>query len=91
VKLSLVTLAFAVVSCTHAPAPVADAGPTPRADTVQACANLAALGCAEGVDASCVSTFDRIVSARLILIDPSCLAAARSKADARACGGVECR
>jgi len=91
VRLSLVALAVILASCTHTPAIVADAGPTPHATTTQACANLAARGCAEGVDASCVATFDRIVSARLILIDPSCLAAAQSKADVRACGGVECR
>ena len=55
-----------------------------------ACANLAKLGCAEGTTGSCVATCEHTQSSRVTDLKPGCLLAAKTKADARACGSVTC-
>lgn len=68
-------------------AATADAGGGEASASVAACANLAALGCPEGADASvCVRTIDHVQAGHLTDLHPDCLARARTKAEARACG-----
>jgi hypothetical protein len=55
-----------------------------------ACANLSVLGCAEGLDASCVATCEHAQSTHLTDLHPTCLVSARSKQEARACQSVKC-
>ena len=65
-----------------APAPVLDA-------YGRACANLAALGCADGVAPSCPRVLARTDAARLVRgLDVACLATATTRAGARACGAA---
>lgn len=72
-----------------APVLVADAGPAPHPEfapgVVEACANLATLGCAEG-RSSCASSLQSAVIKRLTNVQLGCLTVAPSKAAVRACG-----
>ena len=84
-------LAIALVACTPAPLPpspdASDAAPNPNTPQYQrACATLAALGCAEGVDAQCAVVLERAATAHITTFDLPCLTAATSKAAVRACG-----
>ena len=84
-----------IVQCT--PTPVTpptdggrDASSGDSGDAIaRACQNLATLGCAEG-NASCVTTMQHAQSTGITDLKPACLAAAKSKADVRACGSVAC-
>lgn len=74
---------------------VADAGtppaPVAAAGVSEVCANIAAIGCAEG-GPSCASSLQKAVAKRLTTVPLTCLNAARSKAAVRACGSfVACR
>lgn len=75
-----------------APDPVPDAGPpappSPGDAYDQACATMAALGCAVGTDRLCAVALRRAEG--LSVFDPACVAHATSKAAVRACGGVDC-
>jgi hypothetical protein len=79
---------LAIASCRHSPPlpapPDADAGTT----SLELCAHLSKLPsgevCPEATVATCAVAFDR--GEQVTLIDRPCLAAARSAADARACG-----
>jgi hypothetical protein len=51
------------------------------------CANLRALGCAEG-NATCERTCDHVLDAAIVDLRPACVTAAKSKAAVRACGGT---
>lgn len=55
-----------------------------------ACANLAKLGCPEGVDEACAATMQKAQEARLVDLKPACLAGAASVEAARSCGSVTC-
>ena len=62
-------------------------------DCASACANLSALGCPEGNPSggkSCAETCEHTQSTHLTDLKPACLSAARTVADARACGSVAC-
>ena len=75
----------AVVDAGTSPAPVAAPG------VREVCANIAAVGCAEG-GPSCASSLKKAVVKRLTTVPLTCLEAARSKAAVRACGSfVACR
>ena len=82
--------------CTPAPTPVTTAAADAGASTdpcTGACANLVALGCAEGSPdggVSCVATCQHAQATKVTDLKPSCLLSAKSKADARACGSVAC-
>ena len=52
-----------------------------------ACANLAALGCAEGLHPACISSCQRSPALLGVDIRPACVSAARSKVEVRDCGG----
>lgn len=71
------------------PVVVVDAapGPTPDVDpgVRDACANLAALHCAEGMP-GCAGVLQKALNERLTAIPLDCLVAAHSKADVHACG-----
>jgi len=74
---------------------VADAGPPPAPEYApgvgEACANIAAVGCAEG-GPSCASSLQKAVVKRLTTVPFVCLTTAQSKAAVRACGSfVACR
>jgi hypothetical protein len=65
--------------------------PTPLPATYEsACANLAAMGCADGKATTCAATLQRMVEGRITRVDVACLATARDFPSARACGGVKC-
>ncbi|MGA9210472.1 MAG: hypothetical protein WB347_21940 [Terriglobales bacterium] len=66
---------------------------TPDAGTTicqAACANLATLGCAEGIDPTCVTTCTSAQTRGLTDLKPACLAAAIGVGDVQACGTVAC-
>jgi hypothetical protein len=66
-----------------------DAAPSPSGDCVGYCNRLTLLLCDEGdADAGCVATCNRVVASRLTNLKFSCVNAATTKADARACGLV---
>jgi hypothetical protein len=90
-NLSFVILfAIGCTSVTPVPDPVPPS-PGPSASVYEeACANLAAWGCAEGMDETCVSTLQTVQEKRLTDLAPSCLAKAASVAELRSCGTVEC-
>ncbi|MCL2726675.1 MAG: hypothetical protein FWD69_19825 [Polyangiaceae bacterium] len=96
-KLYFATItALSLLACQPAPKqPVQDAGDASveldaASPAVKACANLRRLGCAEGNDDSCVVTIEHVQSARITDLRPDCLAAATTKAEARACKSVQC-
>lgn len=77
------------VGCAHTtPTPTAtDAGVTYEA----ACANLAAIGCADGVAPNCASVLQQTVVERMTTTSVACLTSSKSLDEARACGGVRCQ
>lgn len=89
-----------IPSSTPAPVPpaptvIVDAGPPPAPAPApgvrEACASIAAAGCAEG-GSSCGRSLQTAVAKRLTAVPLACLSAARSKAAVRACGSfVACR
>lgn len=91
IRYAIVLGLVAAQGCPPSPAPpdanVGDAAPSTCA---AACANLLSLGCHEGVAANCVSSCDYATSSRLTDLHAGCLAAAKSRAEARACGTVAC-
>lgn len=89
-KLSIiVALLVTLTACPRSPSPpIPDASDAAASNCAVACANLAALGCREGIDANCAATCQR--SKALTDIKPDCLAAAITKESARACGSVTC-
>lgn len=88
-KLALLLVACELVACSPVPVvPPADPGPSCSTQVECACAQLAALGCAEG-GPQCVATLEHVLESRLTPLDPECISAARTKAAARACA-VEC-
>jgi hypothetical protein len=84
--------ALLVSSCsTVAPSPDPTPVPGPGGGIYEeACANLAAQGCSEGLDATCAATMRSAQEKKLTDLRPECLAQAASAADVRACGTVEC-
>jgi hypothetical protein len=99
-----VVLLLAACKCTATPSPVdpsppcvgsgcnplfPDAGAS-RDEFVTACAVLAGLGCPEGQRSDCAAVMQH--STTVTLVPTSCIAAAKTVDDARACGGfVKCR
>lgn len=70
------------------PVPAPDAAPS----IYQAsCANLAKLGCPEGLAANCAAVFEQAQTARMADLKPACLTAATTQAAARGCGSVRCQ
>lgn len=55
-----------------------------------ACSNLKKLGCKEGVDTSCTVICQKEVTKKLVKVNLTCLAKAKTKAGARSCGGIDC-
>lgn len=101
----LALLLFAMLACCHSPAPVPPApeagdasaeaeapdASLPGVTCASACANLAQLGCPEGISPKCVPTCERIQGSRITDVKPDCLATAKDKAAVRACGlSVRC-
>ena len=88
-----------VVADAAPPAPVppssADAGPAPAPVPMtpvgQACFNLAALGCPEGKDPSCVAVTQHAIDSGLTKVPLDCLTRAKTAAAARVCGFVACK
>lgn len=81
---ALLALLAAECPAKPSPAPVGDAAPDAGSCAI-ACSNLASLGCQEGVADNCTSTCEHVETTRLTELHPSCLAAAKTKAEARAC------
>jgi hypothetical protein len=74
-----------------APAPVTPPAPTaspPEDPTTAACAQLAALGCQEGLASNCAVTLRKVADAGVGfgVSQLACLASAASKAAVRGCG-----
>lgn len=66
--------------------PAPDAGPSPNATAYQAaCATLASLACAEGVDSTCAATLEHATTMRFTTFDLPCLTSAKTKAAVREC------
>ena len=86
----LFVVAFSTASnCGTSPQPV----PTPTVDAGSpysaACANLAALGCADGTAPNCASVLQQMVDGRMSrTLNLSCLATATTKAAAEQCGAL---
>ena len=70
-------------------APIPTPTPVP-VDYAAVCQHLADLGCSEGAAPSCARVFERIEEARMSQLHPACLLDASSRAQARACGSVDC-
>ena len=92
----LVALAM-LASCATVPPPAPTPCPTPDCDAYTvACANLAHIGCADGLAASCpavlreLATGEPLAPGPLTHTDVPCLTAAQTVGDAVACGGVSC-
>ena len=86
----IVFLSSIGADCGHSgPAPAPSPPIPPAAIYEEACANLAGLGCSEGVDASCAATM-QATDGKVVDIKAACLAAAKTVGDVRACGTVEC-
>lgn len=86
-----VALDIAMAGCP--PTPVPDPGPQPvpvGSACSRACDNLASLECPEGLDSSCAATCQKVQDGRLTDFKPECLAAAKTQAEASACGTVTC-
>ena len=99
--LAVLSLAMLAPACppppTPSPPPAPDAGPAPPPPvdggaTVydQACAAIAAAGCTEGRDPTCAATLQHIDGAHITPLDVQKCAAAKTKADVRACGSIRC-
>ena len=87
---SALGLVMSVPSCAHVPSPpptVTDAGPPYQA----ACANLAAIGCSDGLDPTCAAILEQMTVGRIIKDSTACLATAPDVAAAIKCGGVSCK
>lgn len=84
-------LTFVLISCSQQPGPV----PQPNLDAnpsriVDACANMARLGCAEGSSQNCAETIAKIINTQITPLNVDCLIFAQSKADLAKCP-VSCR
>ena len=91
-KIAAIALLFLLAAecpAKPSPHPVGDAAPD-GCSCALACSNLASLGCQEGVAANCTATCQHVESSRLTELHPTCLSAAKTKAEARACGSVAC-
>ena len=55
------------------------------------CANLKKLGCKEGIDTTCVATCQKMVAKKIVKVPLACFSKAKTKAVARACGGIDCQ
>ena len=89
-KIASIALATALSAmCTPTPEPPArlDASAASCSD---ACITLAILGCHEGEVQNCVSTCEHAQASRITDLHTGCLAAAKTKAEARACKSVRC-
>lgn len=75
--------------CGTTPTPTPTPGPDVT-DYPAVCQHLAELGCAEGAAPECAVAFQRIQEGRISDLQPVCLMAAKSPAEARACGSVLC-
>jgi hypothetical protein len=85
--LSLMFLA----GCPPTPTPDPVPQPVPSGSAcVRACSNLEALKCPEGLDPSCAEACQKVQDGRLTDLAPECLAAAKTPAEASACGTVTC-
>lgn len=89
--LAFVVLAFLATAsnCGTSPQPV----PTPTTDAGNiysvACANLAAIGCADGTAPNCAALLGQMVDGRMSrTLDVQCLATATTKAAAEQCGAL---
>ncbi|MGO9663645.1 MAG: hypothetical protein ACLP66_10085 [Polyangia bacterium] len=89
--LAFVVLAFLATAsnCGTSPQPV----PTPTTDAGNiysvACANLAAIGCADGTAPNCAALLGQMVDGRMSrTLNLSCLATATTKAAAEQCGAL---
>lgn len=101
IRFAIVAMAALVVQgCPPSPTPptpdASDAAPPPppqdaSTPSATACANLAAVGCAEGKVSNCAATLDHVVATKLTTVDVPCLASRKTKAELRACGFVECK
>jgi hypothetical protein len=82
---AVLALAVLMLGCvTTAPAP------TVPVDYPALCQHLAAIGCGEGAEPNCARGLERVQTARLTNLRPTCLLDASDRAQARACGSVEC-
>jgi hypothetical protein len=94
-KTFLFVAAMALCACPSPPnPPVPDSGDAALlgdANPAAAmCSNLAALGCAEGLDPSCAVVVAHTMDTGLTKVNAACIASATSKEAARACGFVRC-
>ena len=56
-----------------------------------ACANLAAIGCADGTAPNCAAILGQMVSGRMTTVNLPCLTAAKDIPSAVACGAALCK
>jgi hypothetical protein len=85
--LCLLCLACTASTCASSPQPVP---PAPPADYSAICAHLSDIGCPEGAAPNCASAFRHIAVGNMADLHPQCLLDATTRAQARACGSVDC-
>jgi hypothetical protein len=85
VRLILV-LVLAAAGCSASAPPASSSSDR---DVDAACANLARIGCPEGLDPTCAATIRR--ASRVLDVRAPCLAIATTPEAARACGSVTCQ
>jgi hypothetical protein len=101
-KKLLVVVLLALASCPQ-PLPPTPPGPGPAVldggasdapvETVAqaTCANLARLGCPEGLKANCASVVQKAIDTQVTNLRGDCLVGAQTVEAVRACGTVSCR
>ena len=84
---ALFLLGCGTTCATVTPTPTPTPGPV---DYVAICAHLLDIGCGEGAEPNCATTFQRIDQDRVTNLHLQCLLDAGDRAQARACGSVAC-
>jgi hypothetical protein len=82
-------IVLALVACGPTPVPPVPLPPSDCQTVACACERMCQLGCGECLP-ECEATVLHILATRLTHISPACMAAARTKAEARACPAVDC-
>jgi len=83
-------VALALAACCPTPPPVEPVEKGPAPSSAEVCLHLADLACPEGLDPICQRKIDQVQHDRLVLWPTRCWVAAKTRADARACGQLAC-
>ena len=90
-KIKIAFLAALLTACCPTPPPAQPIEKGPAPSSAEVCLALAQLGCSEGTDTACQRKLDQVAADRLTIMPARCWLAAKSRADARACGALACK